>query len=88
MGQVGIGFNLYKLTLVYHNKLSPFSIFFALPFRENDDIAHKISQQSQQFVNEYLTPDKILCYQVTLLKVNIFNKTAVFFFLLLATTLN
>lgn len=75
MGKVGIQFIQVNSGLPF----PPFSIFFALPFRENDDIAHKISQHSQQFVNDYLTPDKILCYQVTLLKVKIINKTTVFF---------
>lgn len=37
--------------------------------KENDDIARKIAQQAQQFANENLTPDKVLCYHVTLLKV-------------------
>lgn len=37
--------------------------------RRNDDIARKISRESQNFVNERLTPDKILCYHVNLLKV-------------------
>lgn len=40
--------------------------------KENDDIAKKISQNSQQFVNDNLTADKILCYHVTLFKVNTF----------------
>lgn len=35
----------------------------------NDDAARKISQQAQEFVNANLTPDKVLCYHVTLLKV-------------------
>ncbi|XP_055305678.1 protein O-glucosyltransferase 2-like isoform X2 [Sitodiplosis mosellana] len=36
--------------------------------RKNDDSARKISRQAQNFVNERLTPDKILCYHVNLLK--------------------
>lgn len=38
--------------------------------KQNDEVARKIARQAQQFANEHLTPDKVLCYHVTLLKVN------------------
>lgn len=38
--------------------------------KQNDEAARKIARQAQQFANEHLTPDKVLCYHVTLLKVN------------------
>lgn len=37
--------------------------------KNNDDAAKIISQQAQHFVNEELTPEKILCYYVVLFKV-------------------
>lgn len=37
--------------------------------KSNDAEARQISQQGQQFANENLTADKILCYHVTLFKV-------------------
>lgn len=37
--------------------------------RKNDESARKISRQAQNFVNERLTPDKIICYHVVLIKV-------------------
>lgn len=37
---------------------------------QNDDISRKIVKNGQQFANNFLTADKILCYQVTLLKVS------------------
>lgn len=39
--------------------------------KQNDEVAREIAQQAQQFANEHLTPDKVLCYHVTLLKVNL-----------------
>lgn len=38
--------------------------------RKNDDSVKKISNQGQQFANENLAPDKVLCYHVQLLKVS------------------
>lgn len=37
--------------------------------KQNDIASKKISKQAQQFANEHLTPDKVLCYHVTLIKV-------------------
>lgn len=37
--------------------------------KKNDEVARKIAKQAQQFTNENLTHDKVLCYHVTLLKV-------------------
>lgn len=39
--------------------------------KQNDNVARRIARQAQQFANEQLTPDKVLCYHVTLLKVNL-----------------
>lgn len=36
----------------------------------NDETAKKISDQALEFVNQNLTPDKILCYHIHLLKVS------------------
>lgn len=38
--------------------------------RNNDAKVKKISNQAQAFANQYLTPDKIFCYHVTLFKVS------------------
>lgn len=38
--------------------------------KQNDDFAREIARQANQFANEHLTPDKVLCYHVTLMKVN------------------
>lgn len=39
--------------------------------KANDDSVKKISEQAQNFVNDNLTPDKVLCYHVQLLKVRL-----------------
>lgn len=43
--------------------------------KKNDQKVQQISEQAQQFANEYLTPDNVLCYHVKLFKVkpNIFD---------------
>lgn len=37
--------------------------------KKNDQMVKQIFEQAQQFANEYLTPDNVLCYHVKLFKV-------------------
>lgn len=37
--------------------------------KKNDQKVKQMSEQAQQFANEYLTPDNVLCYHVKLFKV-------------------